>query len=581
MSIIGSVTGGGYRAKFFAPLVNSIQAVYQGGGAMSSSRTGTPYVIDWEGLYKKVIASEIRFQGARRVYNQLTFSELLSNATWIKQAGATVTQISGEEWEIDLTACANNIGVYHSATVTGIGPSGFAVMACDIKYAVAAGNNTIGFKDPTGVDGTLNSGSPASNIITLTDQWQRFSFLYGNTTTDRARALWFQKQTGGANVIRIRRPQGEVVTGQSNQNPSEYVSNGVLSAPFFGASVDGVRYFLTQNGNTVSGGIVTSGIGTTLSPVGVKHETASTNIALWCRDMTNAAWVATTMTPTLDATGIDGMPLSASTLTATGAGATLLQTVTLASSRRIFSTFIKRKTGTGTISLTTDGGTTWTDVTAQVNSSTWSQPAINQAAVTNPVFGFKLGTNGDAIYVDFAQNEGAVGGTETQALGTSPIYTTTTSVARGTDQVAVTNASQVNLNGSQGTMYIEFTTNAVLTIGSRWLFLDFSAAENLQVSTANAILQFSKTTSSAQVTAIISSSIAANTSYKIAMSWGPAGMMTSINGTTGGGNVNATGYTPNSSFLVGHSTQPSNYPRKNFMIWPTQLSQAALNSMTK
>jgi hypothetical protein len=35
----------------------------------------------------------------------------------------------------------------------------------------------------------------------------------------------------------------EDVTGQSNQNPSEYVSCGVLAAPYYGAGVDGVQYF--------------------------------------------------------------------------------------------------------------------------------------------------------------------------------------------------------------------------------------------------------------------------------------------------------------------------------------------------
>ena len=49
----------------------------------------------------------------------------------------------------------------------------------------------------------------------------------------------------------------EDVTSQSNQNPSEYVSTGVLSAPYHGAGVDRAKYFTTNNGNTVSSNIVT------------------------------------------------------------------------------------------------------------------------------------------------------------------------------------------------------------------------------------------------------------------------------------------------------------------------------------
>jgi hypothetical protein len=45
--------------------------------------------------------------------------------------------------------------------------------------------------------------------------------------------------------------QLENVDGQSNTAPGEYVSVGVLAAPFNGAGVDGVKYFATTNGNSV------------------------------------------------------------------------------------------------------------------------------------------------------------------------------------------------------------------------------------------------------------------------------------------------------------------------------------------
>lgn len=49
--------------------------------------------------------------------------------------------------------------------------------------------------------------------------------------------------------------QLESVTGQSVQTPGEYVSTGVLSWPFHGAGVDGVKYFdTTLAGAAISGG---------------------------------------------------------------------------------------------------------------------------------------------------------------------------------------------------------------------------------------------------------------------------------------------------------------------------------------
>ncbi len=55
----------------------------------------------------------------------------------------------------------------------------------------------------------------------------------------------------GAITVEVWGAQLEDITGQSNTNPGEYVSVGVLSAPYHGAGVDGVKYFSTLNGNTV------------------------------------------------------------------------------------------------------------------------------------------------------------------------------------------------------------------------------------------------------------------------------------------------------------------------------------------
>ena len=60
------------------------------------------------------------------------------------------------------------------------------------------------------------------------------------------------------------------------------------------------------------------------------------------RDMTDASWVAVTCTKAKTATGIDGAANSASTLTATGATATVLQTLVAAASSRAFSAFVRR-----------------------------------------------------------------------------------------------------------------------------------------------------------------------------------------------------------------------------------------------
>lgn len=133
-------------------------------------------------------------------------------------------------------------------------------------------------------------------------------------------------------------------------------------------------------------------------------EDTRTNIAVSPRDLTNAAWTKTTMTATLNQIGVDGVANSATALVATAANATCGQLVTLASSQRSFSAFVFRGIGTGPVEMTTDGGTTWTPITLGA-VGVYARYTIPAQTVTNPNFGFRIVTNGDAIGVDFVLNE--------------------------------------------------------------------------------------------------------------------------------------------------------------------------------
>ena len=132
---------------------------------------------------------------------------------------------------------------------------------------------------------------------------------------------------------------------------------------------------------------------------GIASEPIATNESLYGSDFTQAAvWSATDMTPVKTATGADGVANSASTLTATADNGTILQSITGTSAGRLASCMAKRRTGTGTIYMTQDGGTTWTDVTSQIGVS-WGRAYVPKATITNPQVGFKIATSGDAIDV--------------------------------------------------------------------------------------------------------------------------------------------------------------------------------------
>jgi hypothetical protein len=181
---------------------------------------------------------------------------------------------------------------------------------------------------------------------------------------------------------------------------------------------------------------------------GYLAEGARTNRCLWARDLTNAAWTATSVTVAKDATGIDGVANSASTLTATGANGTVLQAITSASVARVYGAWVRRKTGTGNVFITLDNDTTRTDITASINSTTYTLVQATQT-LANPTVGFKIETSGDAIEVDVCQEE-------TGAFASTPIPTTTAAVTRNADVLTYTFAG--NASASAGACYAELSS---------------------------------------------------------------------------------------------------------------------------
>ncbi len=179
--------------------------------------------------------------------------------------------------------------------------------------------------------------------------------------------------------------------------------------------------------------------------LGLLIEPARAMRALWNRDLTNAVWVKTNCTSALDETGLKGDANACSTLTATGANATCLQTVTFASNDVFYSAWVKRKTGTGDIQMTADGGATWTTLT-DLSSSVFKRYVVNQT-LANAVIGFRIVTSGDEIIVDFNQHEVNV------PNATSLRVTNAASVTRQATALYLINEMDWYNNSGPGTIY--------------------------------------------------------------------------------------------------------------------------------
>src|SRR4030095_1445028 len=208
------------------------------------------------------------------------------------------------------------------------------------------------------------------------------------------------------------------------------LQNNRLWTPGGGAASDFTTYLSCSRASVGyaqnSDGTLTSFVTNALrigTGTGLLVEDARTNVVLWNRDQTNAAWTKTNMTAALDQSGPDGSVNSATSLLATAGNATSVQAITLASAPLYQSPYMKRITGSGTINLTMDNGATWTVVSPTTD---WTLVEIPTQTLANPTVGFRIVTSGDKIAVDLVQNENGT-------FATSAIPTTTIAVARAAE----------------------------------------------------------------------------------------------------------------------------------------------------
>lgn len=237
------------------------------------------------------------------------------------------------------------------------------------------------------------------------------------------------------------------------------------------------------------------------------------------RDMTDASWVKVTMTAAKTSVGITGGANTATRLTAAGAVSTILQTLVAAASTRTYSCWMRRVTGTGTILI--QQGATTLDVTALINSTTYTLVQL-PASVLNSAFGITINTNTDAIDVDFNQFE--AGNTATSPLDAA-------GAARNAD--VLTYVGSGNINAAQGTAYAEINTflPAGQNSSGNMCIVASDAVNTLRIVSGqpNTAIGTNDSTTSVTKTGLTSAFTAFR---KRACSWGGAGLFATGDGAT-------------------------------------------------
>ncbi|MFA5996288.1 MAG: LamG-like jellyroll fold domain-containing protein [Candidatus Paceibacterota bacterium] len=240
------------KPAFQADLTSTLK-LQAGSGSPTFTRATTAYVQDFEGVLRPVLSGEARFQGARRVRNRLLNT---TGAAFSAGTGSSPTITSNSSTAPDGTLTATRVQMAlnggsttndRSGILFTIPNEGAGTVISSVWLKANSGSPTIQFRSALSVAG-----------ITLTNTWQRYA-VPGTITVSESLYIWLRGAQGTSDSadISVWHPQVETTTtGQSNQNPSEYVSIGTLSAPYHGANVDGVKYFSTMNGNTVSSSYV-------------------------------------------------------------------------------------------------------------------------------------------------------------------------------------------------------------------------------------------------------------------------------------------------------------------------------------
>ena len=356
------------------------------GADATFTRSSSATIVDHEGVIRTVPSGAARFNGLRYVRNLLVQP---SNAPFTATFGNNNVTVDSPN---QITFLYSNSRVLLSGSV-GISLLTYRVRA---KIRSLSGNRKIRFSNAWFND--------LATDIELTNEWLVVTGFLRDPNPDHSQFLEFTVNgtTGNAYPfsIEVDDVQMELVEGQSNQNPSEYVSVDVLSALDHGANVDGIKYFATENGNSVVSNVVTEGTGAAITGGYLLMEPAATNRCDYSEAFDNAAWTKSNCTITANSIASPAGATTADTLTATAANASCLDSITLASSTVRFSVYLKRKTGTGNIDLTVDGGSTWT---TKAITSEWARYDITQAAVTNPNVGIRIVTSGDEVYAWGAQ----------------------------------------------------------------------------------------------------------------------------------------------------------------------------------
>lgn len=230
-------------------------------GPQAFSCTSSHWVQDFEGLFKEIPAGVPPVEGARVVTNMLEDADSFDNATyWMGINGA----VYDPETRI-MTGYADNDGW---RCQTGNLPAGEVGRRYRATWDIELLDETSSQLELTFWGDAAKSYSASIHTVPVGERVRITNYCEITAAGSLTTNLRLQGAPTGPTRVRLYRVLFEEITGQSNQNPSEWVPPGTT-------------YFNYENGNTVDvNGIVTEAKGPRISAgtiKGVRDEKSSTN----------------------------------------------------------------------------------------------------------------------------------------------------------------------------------------------------------------------------------------------------------------------------------------------------------------
>jgi len=604
------------------PLLIGLQ-MQPGVGSVTNTRATIATFGNEESVIKSAISGQSTHPGCRVVKNNLLVkTEDFTNGIWLKDVGGTgvapvVTQNYGSITAPDgtFTACRLQLDRSAGGTFSRVQQTALSSAFTGKRVRSIYARTTDGSAQSV----CFRAGVASTNIqplINVTGTWQRFSVTSDYVAAVATFEIMSFTTAGGTQAVDILvwHPQEEDVTGQSNQNPGEYVSVGVLSAPYHGMNVDGVKGFATQNGNTVASNVVTEATGAAISAstlLGYRSEEARTNLVLRSQELGNAAWTQQNITISSDAdvapdgtttadrlveTAVTSVHYNTTTAGMTiSAGATVTASVYLKQGNLATTEIYVRNTGatrfagikftyaTGLTSAATAGPAGYTVSSSAVTTlpNGWYRVAVTIVTATDTSVFADIYAKDATSYLGVITNYSIAWGAQLEAgsFATSYIPTTTAAVTRNKTFDSIPTAS--NLLTINQTIYDEWTP--AVTSGTQYIFGSYVDASNYtQLLHDGTSFIFRKRIGGVNYDASKTQALTAGTNYRLAARHhSGAGTDVFVNGSIGTSNADVTAMQISASLELssdGNGTFTGGQHR-NFRIANGAMSNTAIGAI--